>query len=93
MRTEMILKQALFAKAGEEFAPVSLPRTWNAQDGQDGGNDYWRGHGHYRSSCPLPPPASGSTSSSRVPTTLRASPSTAWSSVNTAAVSPLSVLN
>ena len=23
--------------------PVSLPHTWNAEDGQDGGNDYYRG--------------------------------------------------
>ena len=22
---------------------VSLPHTWNAKDGQDGGNDYFRG--------------------------------------------------
>mgnify|MGYP002520490774 FL=1 len=22
---------------------VALPHTWNAKDGQDGGNDYWRG--------------------------------------------------
>ena len=24
-------------------ASVQLPHTWNAKDGQDGGNDYWRG--------------------------------------------------
>ncbi len=24
-------------------AAVELPHTWNAKDGQDGGNDYWRG--------------------------------------------------
>ena len=24
-------------------AAVQLPHTWNAKDGQDGGNDYWRG--------------------------------------------------
>ena len=28
------------ALAGEA---VTLPHTWNAQDGQDGGNDYYRG--------------------------------------------------
>ena len=22
---------------------INLPHTWNAVDGQDGGNDYWRG--------------------------------------------------
>ncbi|MCR5450565.1 MAG: hypothetical protein K6F23_14370 [Solobacterium sp.] len=26
---------------------VSLPHTWNAEDGQDGGNDYWRGTAMY----------------------------------------------
>lgn len=23
--------------------PVDVPHTWNNIDGQDGGNDYWRG--------------------------------------------------
>ncbi len=27
---------------------VTLPHTWNAQDGQDGGGDYYRGDGWYR---------------------------------------------
>ncbi|HCA81189.1 MAG TPA: beta-galactosidase [Bacteroidetes bacterium] len=27
---------------------ISLPHTWNARDGQDGGNDYYRGTGWYR---------------------------------------------
>ena len=27
---------------------VTLPHTWNALDGQDGGNDYYRGTGWYR---------------------------------------------
>ena len=54
MRTELILKQALFAKVGEEPAKVSLPHTWNAQDGQDGGNDYWRGHAVYEIELPKP---------------------------------------
>ena len=22
---------------------VNIPHTWNGKDGQDGGNDYWRG--------------------------------------------------
>ena len=26
---------------------VNLPHTWNAVDGQDGGNDYWRGTAMY----------------------------------------------
>ena len=32
---------------------VSLPHTWNALDGQDGGNDYYRGVGWYRRAIPL----------------------------------------
>ena len=30
------------------WADVDLPHTWNALDGQDGGDDYWRGIGWYR---------------------------------------------
>ena len=54
MRTEMILTQAQFAKLGEEFTPVTLPHTWNNLDGQDGGNDYWRGHAVYQIDLPTP---------------------------------------
>ncbi|MCX6142091.1 MAG: DUF4982 domain-containing protein [Ignavibacteriales bacterium] len=32
---------------------VSLPHTWNARDGQDGGGDYYRGTGWYRTSLML----------------------------------------
>src|SRR3954452_19177100 len=32
------------------WSHVDLPHTWNAQDGQDGGNNYWRGIGWYRKS-------------------------------------------
>ena len=32
---------------GEAWELVNLPHTWNAVDGQDGGNDYFRGHGIY----------------------------------------------
>ncbi|MGN0561585.1 MAG: glycoside hydrolase family 2 TIM barrel-domain containing protein [Candidatus Fimenecus sp.] len=31
-----------------DFAPVTLPHTWNNLDGQDGGNDYKRGVGLYK---------------------------------------------
>ncbi len=30
------------------WSVVNLPHTWNAQDGQDGGNNYYRGAGWYR---------------------------------------------
>ena len=36
-----------FAKPGEAETSVTLPHTWNAEDGQDGGNDYWRGTAVY----------------------------------------------
>ena len=32
-----------FQFPGKEVQTVDLPHTWNAVDGQDGGNDYWRG--------------------------------------------------
>ena len=31
------------AEKPETFEAVNLPHTWNATDGQDGGNDYFRG--------------------------------------------------
>ena len=33
---------------------VDLPHTWNARDGQDGGNDYWRGTCIYRTHFAAP---------------------------------------
>lgn len=56
MRTGTILKQAQFAKVGEEFTAVVLPHTWNNLDGQDGGADYWRGAAHYKLDLPDPTP-------------------------------------
>lgn len=34
---------------------VDLPHTWNAVDGQDGGNDYWRGTCVYEKTFSMPP--------------------------------------
>ena len=34
------------------FTAVTLPHTWNAEDGADGGNNYYRGEGWYRRSLP-----------------------------------------
>lgn len=56
MRAVTTLKKALFAKEGETPSLVSLPHTWNAFDGQDGGNDYWRGAGTYEIDLPDPTP-------------------------------------
>ena len=38
----------------EDWEAVTLPHTWNAVDGQDGGNDYWRGTAMYVKSLPRP---------------------------------------
>ena len=43
----------LFTKNGAK-TPVTLPHTWNAADGQDGGNDYWRGTAIYEKTFPRP---------------------------------------
>ena len=54
MRNITLLTKARFGKQGEAFAPVALPHTWNALDGQDGGDDYWRGIGTYEIDLPDP---------------------------------------
>lgn len=36
------------------WSNINLPHTWNAQDGQDGGDDYYRGIGWYRRSYTIP---------------------------------------
>ncbi|MCM1175139.1 MAG: glycoside hydrolase family 2 protein [Blautia sp.] len=41
-RTEKLMQDWMFLKNGEKRL-VDLPHTWNALDGQDGGNDYFRG--------------------------------------------------
>ena len=33
---------------------VNIPHTWNALDGQDGGNDYYRGTCRYQKTFPKP---------------------------------------
>ena len=54
MRTYQLIQNAMFNKPGQESEAVALPHTWNALDGQDGGNDYYRGDGHYTFSLPNP---------------------------------------
>ena len=56
MREITLLTQARFAKHGEALAPITLPHTWNNLDGQDGGNNYWRGIGTYEIDLPNPTP-------------------------------------
>jgi beta-galactosidase len=38
-----------------DWQSVSLPHTWNARDGQDGGNNYYRGPGWYRLNLNIDP--------------------------------------
>lgn len=45
--------------AAAEGVSVSLPHTWNAVDGQDGGNDYYRGTCWYRLALEVPELADG----------------------------------
>ena len=64
MRSVINLNQSwLFAKTAEiptvlntDWETVNLPHTWNAQDGQDGGGDYYRGIGMYQIDLPDPAP-------------------------------------
>lgn len=37
-----------FSKDGIGYEAISLPHTWNGTDGQDGGNDYYRGTCFYK---------------------------------------------
>ncbi len=43
----------------ESWEQVTLPHTWNAVDGQDGGNDYWRGTACYARKLSRPEAAPG----------------------------------
>ena len=52
MRTIKPITAARFQKPGQPFETVALPHTWNALDGQDGGNDYFRGECTYEIDLP-----------------------------------------
>lgn len=45
----------MFKKEGEKPINISLPHTWNGKDGQDGGNDYYRGRCIYEKKLEMPP--------------------------------------
>ena len=56
MRKTISLNQGwefLYSKDGTT-AQVDVPHTWNNLDGQDGGNDYYRGTCQYRKTFPKP---------------------------------------
>lgn len=42
------------ASIPDNWESITLPHTWNAIDGQDGGNDYWRGTAMYCKTFPRP---------------------------------------
>ena len=55
MRKEILINTGwIFTGPDGTEQPVDVPHTWNNIDGQDGGNDYWRGTCHYRKSFPKP---------------------------------------
>lgn len=55
MRTTINLnRQWTFTGPDGTNSVVDVPHTWNAVDGQDGGNDYWRGTCVYRKSFAVP---------------------------------------
>ena len=49
-----IMKGWEFTAPDGTTTTVDLPHTWNARDGQDGGNDYWRGTCIYRTRFAAP---------------------------------------
>ena len=52
-KTILLNQDWIFSKDGHDET-VTLPHTWNAVDGQDGGNDYYRGTCHYTKSLTAP---------------------------------------
>lgn len=52
-KTQLWNDDWIFEKEGKQ-TPVALPHTWNAVDGQDGKNDYYRGTCWYRKCFPRP---------------------------------------
>ena len=55
MRQETLLNQNwIFTHGDGSVQKVNIPHTWNALDGQDGGDDYWRGTCTYEKQFPCP---------------------------------------
>src|SRR5438874_724711 len=47
-------RESALPAADADWKVVNLPHTWNALDGQDGGNDYFRGACWYRRRIDIP---------------------------------------
>ncbi len=55
MRRELLINDGwLFRDYDGDTASISIPHTWNNLDGQDGGNDYWRGTCTYEKTFAAP---------------------------------------
>ena len=55
MRKEILINEGwIFTGPDSKETSVDVPHTWNNIDGQDGGNDYWRGTCRYRKTFPKP---------------------------------------
>ncbi len=53
-RTECLNQGWQFCGPDKKWVAVDVPHTWNAIDGQDGGNDYWRGSCQYTRNFQMP---------------------------------------
>ena len=53
-RTQKLMEQWNFTGPDGTVSEVQLPHTWNNVDGQDGGNDYWRGTCRYERDFDMP---------------------------------------
>ena len=53
-KIECLNKGWKFCGPNKEWSQVDVPHTWNAIDGQDGGNDYWRGTCQYTREFAMP---------------------------------------
>ena len=53
-RVVKLMEDWMFTNQAGKRRPVDLPHTWNAADGQDGGNDYYRGTCIYEKKFPVP---------------------------------------
>ena len=53
-RIQNLMEQWLFIGPDNRQEQVNLPHTWNAKDGQDGGNDYYRVTCHYEKTFEKP---------------------------------------
>ncbi len=53
-RTELIMKNWTFTDLAGQKTTLDLPHTWNALDGQDGGDDYKRGTCSYETEVKAP---------------------------------------